>query len=232
MVDPDGMAAEHIYELMKNGEIKKVKDTKDNYDVLYTSSQVSDAKRTLTGVNSLNEKDGLKITDQSILNQLDSSGENRLVPNTHMAISSNNEEINTLFEYVSINSDVEFNMTTFKNNSDDSSFSTLKTDHNTGRVNVEFIDNIMKNGNLSITRDRHNHPGNFNAETNWPAYPSGFNNRLQRTIGGVSGTPRGDRGVRNKLETNYPNRIPNYSEVYVPQTPFKNVLYNSKTVRR
>lgn len=85
---------------------------------------------------------------------------------------------------------------------------------------------LDKNG-INLKYHSHSHPGNYDPNDGWPAYPSGFNSDLKIT-------PRapGDRDFFKSLNKNYPNKVPKTFNIYVPGAPSLDVNYDSHDVYR
>ena len=91
----------------------------------------------------------------------------------------------------------------------------------------EFIRNYLdKNTDALMTYFSHSHPGNFDFNTGYPAYPSGFDENLNPT------NIKGDRHTFKDLKYLYKSRIPEYFDIYVPSMPNIKLKFNGNEVKR
>lgn len=124
-------------------------------------------------------------------------------------------------------SDVEFGYTEVKGNI---KAAIVATSHDEGseRFGSIFKYKALTETELKISSIWHSHPGKHNKNTNWPAYPSGFNNRGEIDFNYKGG----DRGEVMWQRKWFPNRTPKTNHIFVPSSntiiEYNSSLYNIK----
>jgi hypothetical protein len=143
-------------------------------------------------------------------------------------VSRNIDKLEEFYKFAA-KSDVEFTYAVFHKNSD---VGLVTTNNNTKGANVEELySKILKIGGMTMKHMSHSHPGKYDPNNGWPAYPSSFNRKLE-PIFESDPSKQGDRYFYNKLRKKFPNQIPTYFDIYVPDSPKIEVKYNHFTVIR
>jgi len=152
-VDPNGML-EDDYGVDNDGNIIKLRDTEDNYDVLYAVEKDKDGKLVEKDLNKdgkITEEDGQKVNDQTILPELTESREDY---NGNYASSGNLQDIGNIFLFSAANSNVEWSFDAFKNNN--STTYVVATSHQYDKVTS--VTSMSKFNELNLTMSLHSHP--------------------------------------------------------------------------
>ncbi|WP_164463862.1 DUF6443 domain-containing protein [Chryseobacterium sp. G0186] len=202
-IDPDGMAPLDDYRLNKNGSLKLLKKTNDNFDRIYNSDKSSSIK-----------------VQKGFLDKKFSSSSSTIL------VNNNTKDLSKAYKFFAQNSGVEWQYNTFKG---DKTVGTLSTSHTPGRVQNQAnmrAHVLAADPNIKLTYSSHSHPGKYDSSTGWPAYPSGFDQNLNPT------NESGDREGYGYYKNNFPGRIPSTFNVFVPDNPDAVVNYNNNSVQR
>jgi len=204
-IDPDG---KDDYVIDKNGHITLWRETKAKSHTIYNSDKSSSLKVGLSFFDNKYETKG-------------GSKENTIL------VNKNTKDLNRAYKFFAKNTNVEWQYNVFKGKN---TVGTLATTHKEGTINDwgEMAYRVLsKDSSIKLIYSSHSHPGEYNSETKWPAYPSGFYQNL---------TPRddeeGDRQNYEYYKRNYNGRIPSTFNIYVPSNPDAEVNYNGSTVDR
>lgn len=196
------------YKLDKDGSIKRIAKTKDQKDYLFDS----DIKKFV-------------IVDKGLLDKMIVGKASDKPLRTYLVTTKTNE-LQKIYEFAANHSNVEWSMVTIKGKNQISILATFHSDKSVG-LGTFVIDPLMtKNKNISIVSYSHSHPGKFNPSTQWPAYPSGFHADL------TAKDEAGDRKGYERFSNKFPNRVPAYFDVFIPNHPEINVFYNDKEAIR
>jgi len=151
-IDPDGMEI-HKYGIDDDGNVKLLEETNDNYDELYRVDNHKD--KNIIDVNkdgSVNEADGIRVNDQSILKNLEKEQTDY---NGDYAISSSLEDIGNVFLFSASNTDVEWSFQSFYK--DKSKVYATSTSHKTDKTSL--VSHLPQYSELDLSWSLHSHPG-------------------------------------------------------------------------
>ena len=188
----------------KTGEISKIRTTDDKTDKLYAQGEngTIDTKKSIT-------------VQKGILNK-QMSTEN----GTSIFASLNTKDLKKLYDFTTSNSNVEWAISNFQYKN--TKFSLLNTSHSESNADVSFTASVLYNNkDVSLTFFDHSHPGLYNPENNYPAYPSGFKSDYSPD------KFEGDRRVYF-YSTFLKNKVPEFFNITVPSVPNIEILYNDK----
>ena len=225
-IDPDGMEAKATYGINAQGRINKIDDKKymengKEVDRIYAVDDEGNKK-------DLKDKDGKDVkdyvsVDKGFINKNNSDNES----SKSIFITSNTIQAKEAYIFFANNSKVEFSLSIFTNKND---VSVINTSHEKGAISGGTVlnDKILNRPGISLKYNSHSHPSKYNAQTGWPAYPSGFGPDLKIDFD-VKGA---DRNFYRYLNLRHPNTTPSTFNVYIPSAPNINVNYNSYEATR
>jgi hypothetical protein len=190
------------YKLLKNGKVELIKKTNDNFDRIYNEDKSKSIE-----------------VDKGFINK-------NLISNKESSfVSSNISQAKDAYKFFADNSNVEFSFSIFSRKRD---AAVIYSSHEGKSVGgYEFTEKMLNKTGMSLKYHSHSHPGEYNPNTGWPAYPSGFDNNLK-----ITPHAPGDRDVFKSLNKNYPNKIPETFNIYVPGAPNLDVNYDFHDVYR
>ena len=178
-LDPDGML-EDDYQLDKNGDINRIKKTKDNHDVLYASK----SDRSVDRSKSITVQKG-------VLNDVKKAQNQQGQKYSYMQVNNDNAGTQ-LFEFVANNTQVEWSQIKFRATSNYISTGQLPGSEPGG---ADLVYNLLY-GNSTVRLQIHSHP--YRNPTIFKEHgPSGFTEREIK-----NGT--GDRANYLWMKTYYP----------------------------
>ncbi len=214
-IDPSGMLDDN-YTVAENGDVNLEEETDDNFDRVYTKKSWDNGKKdnyTTIKKGILNKKIGTRTSDNK--------------PKETFFVTNKNDDAKKLYEFLADNSNVEWAYALFSTRKNDVSIigSNHSIDNNT--LNSKYTPNLLnKHLDINILFFSHSHPGKYDKTTKWPAYPSGFDYKLNPT------NKLGDRQNYGAYKKKYPNRIPTYFDIHIPNHPNISIMYNDKEVIR
>lgn len=157
-VDPTGMAPEHDYKLLKNGEVQLIRETNDSSDTLYSTNEVGQVTSKSNSITVAKDSP----TDTSIIGELSSSTsiggmigmDFGTLPEFSEGFTQNLEDAFNVFNFMNSNTEngIEFMLNKFS--SDGNDFFQVSTSHSYG---TEIKSNRFSNDNLVWSL--HNHDG-------------------------------------------------------------------------
>ena len=154
-IDPDGMLVDD-YGIDENGNVKLLKKTNDDHDVLYAVDKKGNKKDT-NGDSTVSESDGAKVDDKSILPELaktTTTGDGDALSKVTRG-AEGASDIANIFKYAADNTNVEWEMVSSLNSSFSLDFK-VGTLHNTDYA-PSFSD--LKIDENSVINRIHSHPG-------------------------------------------------------------------------
>ncbi|WP_430613551.1 RHS repeat domain-containing protein [Flavobacterium sp. JP2137] len=202
-IDPTGML-DHDYKLNKEtGNITLIKETTDDFDRVYNDdkSKYQDFKKGFLENKETNKK------GETLFKSID-------------VIDGANA-----FVFFSRNSDVEWGIDIVGNKNSRDVSSVVSTSHssNSNSAQSNFVYSFLSADNNNVLyKTEHSHPGDYKMSSNWPAYPSGFDNR-----GNILKGASGDRAFFNWMKTYFPTSTPNEASIYVPSIN-RTIQYDNK----
>jgi|GEM_PF-3703554 len=143
------------YGVDQDGYITKLRDTEDDYDVLYVVNKKEDGtvvEKDLNKDGKVTEEDGQKVEDQTILPEL---VKERTDYNGNYASSVNLIDIGNIFLFAAANTNVEWSFDAFKNKN--STTYVVSTSHLTNEVSS--VTNMLQFNEFNLTLSLHSHPG-------------------------------------------------------------------------
>ncbi|SIT02772.1 RHS repeat-associated core domain-containing protein [Chryseobacterium ureilyticum] len=202
-IDPDGRQATDIYKLDKSGNLTWMAESKT--DVIYAEKNF-DKNGNLNANNDGGVEVGEKgyIAKNSVSEQVTAEifGSLKTVTYDYIKFGGNTEKAQNVFDYLSSNSNVEFNRNLFTNSKNDN-FSFVGTAH------LEDMVPLVKLG-ANLVESEHSHPDPF---TFWP---SGFNVNYFKDTGNFTyskGLPTGDiKAAGNNPATKFILYSPYYKD--------------------
>jgi hypothetical protein len=208
-VDPTGMAPTDDYKLYKDGTLKKIKTTDDDFDVIYNEDETKSIKVDKKIMK--NKKGGGAYNSE--LQRIKASETTFELKNS----SVSNEGLKEFYNFLADNSAVEWGYDQLyrKGYVWDDNVVIIASQHKTESVSSTRTINYLKNGSFlgneyKLVDSGHSHPnmtlyGNA-SRINEVNYPSGFerNGTPVSTFNRVS-----DRETFIKMNGDYPGRIPN-----------------------
>lgn len=137
------------------------------------------------------------------------------------------DKARTFYEFAA-KSDVEFGFVDFFFSKNITGMTTVMTNYQEETVYMgSYVNKVLrKNPDASVLEYSHSHPGLLLPNL-WPAYPSGFDDKLKPDNSG-----RGDRSNFKLMKKNHGDRFPNSAEVFVPTAPGIKVKYDGEKVIR
>ncbi|WP_157676798.1 DUF6443 domain-containing protein [Chryseobacterium sp. T16E-39] len=108
-VDPDGMEVKHDFQILKNGEVKLIKETESKSDTLYASNdkgEVDKSKGSVTVKKA--EKEDATIISNLATNRKDEFGFKG--PDLRIAITNNRTDALDVFQFAALNSTNEWSI--------------------------------------------------------------------------------------------------------------------------
>lgn len=125
-------------------------------------------------------------------------------------------------------SDVEFALVNIFYANNASGQSTVLTNYSRGSVGgSRYAYGILRNNpDAYLLNFSHSHPGKVDPKTLSPAHPSGFDENLNPI------SRDGDRHRYLEGRKEFGNRIPDYYDIYIPQSPNIKIKFNGKKVIR
>ncbi|QSW88457.1 hypothetical protein J0383_19685 [Flavobacterium endoglycinae] len=201
--DPDGMEPKDDYRLLKNGKLELIKPTGDNFDRVYN----------------LDKSKNIKV-DKGVINK------KLISSNVSIFISTNPEKAENAYKFFAMNSDVEWQFNIFKGKS---TVATIASSHTEGTVEnrADLTYRVLKNPNMRLLYNSHSHPGEYNFDTTWPAYPSGYTSDLKYSP--ESGDVDHFFISKNPF---YKDRVPSTFNIFVPKRPDIELNFNDNAVYR
>jgi len=121
-IDPNGMYVDN-YGIDEDGYIELIEYTSDNFDVLYAVDEVGNKEDT-DGDGDIDEKDGVKVKDKTILPELKGVGASNL---SQVTRGTGGYDMLNIFKFAANNSNVEWSLD--KHNSGTGEKYTLSTYH-------------------------------------------------------------------------------------------------------
>jgi RHS repeat-associated protein len=201
MIDPDGREPKDDYKLLKNGKLELIKKTESKTDKIYSSDM----------------KNSIEV-DKGFINQKligDQKGDDQ-----SYFVTKNIDKSKEAYKFFSDNSDVEFSLGIFSKGKNQ--VGVVSTTHDNEKMtNSDFFFSMLAKDGFKLTYHSHSHPGVFNPQTGWPAYPSGFSSDLKADF-----TKEGDRIFHWGLNKMFRDKIPTQFNVYTPAAPNLDVNYN------
>src|SRR5690554_4497825 len=220
-VDPTGMSGEDWIDIdQKSGEIKITPNDENDIVRLMENGNVVDSYE-------YGEKGSFKRDNEVERNGLyDMNGEyDSRGYKVHFQDASKADR----FYKFAAQSDKEFALVNiFYANSVNNGQSTVLTNYSSRSVRGSkyAYDILRKNPDAYLLNFSHSHPGKVDPKTLTPAYPSGFDENLNPV-------PRdGDRHRYLDGRKEFGNRIPDYHDIYIPQSPNIKVKFNGEKVIR
>ena len=220
-LDPDGRAPMDDYRYNRDGSFTLLRKTDDNYDRVYNSDGTKSIEIQKGIIN-----DGIH-TNTSEKRFLGFLWKEKDAYKGSTYISSNVENLKSLYRLIKDNTDVEYSLNVFELVEGNIQIGALSTSYEKSRESqgVKVINNILtKMPHMKQILDSHIHPrgtavasGFKQSSTNYDYVPN-----IQKKTG--------DLYYRKYLERKYPGRIPNEAQIALPNTSTK-VYYNSKTMR-
>ncbi|MCL1674232.1 hypothetical protein KRE48_18045 [Elizabethkingia meningoseptica] len=208
----------------KNGTFTLLNKTRDTFDRVYNSDKsksIEISKGIIQGGHHF------KTTITTSLLGIPLSQETSGKSSYYFTQGENSvKDLSRLNKFISNNVNVEFSFSKFETNNN--KYAALSTDYNKKSVSTgnNVIDFMMKDPNMRMTYNSHNHPGGEGY-----AYPSGFKQSSNNYdfIPDLS-NPNGDRANFEYLKATYGDRIPNTFRISVGGTN-QTVIYNDKTTK-
>jgi hypothetical protein len=154
-IDPNGMYI-HNYGVDQDGNINLLEKTKDKYDVLYAVDK-SGNKTDTNKDGSVNESDGAKVNDKSLLPQLaDKTNIGQAVSlgepiSGPVANTDNRTDAYNVFKFAAENSNVEWSYQRYTDNSASVATANENSTTITGKYHVS-------NRGKTVSADIHSHP--------------------------------------------------------------------------
>jgi RHS repeat-associated protein len=161
-IDPDGMEATDDYKLKRNGDIKLIKRTSDNFDRLIATDKNG---KTKTNTNIKVKKGSLNNIKRAVVHDENGKAYNNLT------MKVDKTESNKVFEFAAKNTDVEWALIKFKGGNDFIENSGWPT-ANSGVEGLFETDKSVKFGYKDLVEFDHSHPGGVQ-------YPSGRVNNAE-----------------------------------------------------
>ena len=149
-IDPTGMYIDN-YGVDENGKVSLLEKTDDEYDVLYAIDKNSKKKDTNSD-SQVDESDGQKVNDKSILPQL---SEERSNFNGRYATNESLTDMGNIFLFASKNTNVEFSFNAIKSEGENTQYAII-TNHKTNQVSNA---KVLGFDELDFTFRLHSHPG-------------------------------------------------------------------------
>jgi len=210
LTDPTGMGTDDDYKLNKEGTLTLLKETDDNFDVIYATDKEGKVD------NATNITVPQDFIQKSFSNNSDQ---------THYFSLSEDLALEA-FRFFADNSDVEWGLDkvgieakgSYKGfDLSDGAF-VISTSHSkkSNSAQTKFILNWLETNSItSLEFSMHSHPGKHQWWDNWPEYPSGFKIDGKRDRQDKTKT---DASVADYLKENYPDRTPEILYIYIPST--------------
>nr|WP_233173298.1 JAB-like toxin 1 domain-containing protein [Flavobacterium sp. ASV13] len=141
-------------------------------------------------------------------------------------ISTNIKQTENIYKFFAKNTNVEWQYNVFQGKN---TVATLATSH-TGKSIENYADlpsRVMENSDIKWIYNSHSHPGKFDPDTNWPAYPSGYTNDLKYS------PEEGDRDYYFLYKKDkYQGRVPSMFNIFISTRPDIDVNYDDNVVKR
>ena len=164
-IDPTGMAPEHDYKLLQNGEVRLIRETNDNSDTLYSTNEVGQVTSESNSITIAKNSP----SDTSIIGEL-SSGKSaggmfgmdfNGFPGISIGYTNNVDNAVNVFNFLNTNteSNIEFGLMKFEQNGSSNNY-LIGTQHSFDRLGAAF--NSMLNrigGSSNLIAFYHNHDG-------------------------------------------------------------------------
>lgn len=130
-----------------------------------------------------------------------------------------------LHRFITDNASVEYSYQQFQNTNTGNSVGILATDYEKSSVgfgNVIGAKLLLKNPNLIMTKDRHNHPRGTKVASGFTLHGAKYE--------WVPFGKDGDRGHYEQFQELFPGRIPSTFDIIVPNSSDR-VIYNADTMK-
>jgi hypothetical protein len=144
-----------------------------------------------------------------------------------LIVGRNLKDMERAYKFFADNSGVEWEYNIYENKS---KVGTLATSHTEGSIesHADLTYRILnKSSDRKLIYSSHSHPGTYDSETGWPAYPSGYTYQLKPDLANP-----GDRDSYKYYKDNYAGRIPSMFNIYIVGKPQLQVEYDDKIVIR
>ncbi|MET3539074.1 RHS repeat-associated core domain-containing protein [Chryseobacterium limigenitum] len=161
--DPDGMQVENDYKLLKNGEVKLIKETNDKSDTLYATDKngkvdkgnsVTVAKASANSGSIISDLAAGAIPDNTRYGYLSGSDGEKMFPlGINRTRTTNASDAANVFVFAANNSNVEWGLAGY--NTGNNMTYALWTGHNTERT----PSSILYQGISKLSFEIHSHPG-------------------------------------------------------------------------
>ncbi|MBB6329594.1 RHS repeat-associated protein [Chryseobacterium sediminis] len=205
-VDPDGRVPLDDYRFGKNGRLELINKTNDNFDRIYNSDK----------------SNSLQVDKGFFNNMFESKGKNQ----STILVNNNTKDLKRAYKFFAKNSNVEWQYNVFKG---DRTVGTLASTHTKGSVENwgSLAYRVLgADSKIKLIYSSHSHPGKYDSNTGWPAYPSGFDYSLNPS------NESGDRQNFDFYKNNFPGRTPSTFNVFVPDNPETLINYDNNSVQR
>lgn len=193
------------YRFLKNGKLELIKKTDSKTDKIYNEDKSKSIE-----------------VDKGFINK------NLISDKGSFFVSTNISQAKDAYKFFADNSNVEFSFSIFSKKTDAAVIQS-SGGGKTVTGSYDFTEKMLNKTGMSLKYHSHSHPGEYDPNTGWPAYPSGFNSDL---------TPRfdkagqGDRQYYLGLHKEFPNSTPKTFNIYVPDAPKIEVNYDFFNVNR